>query len=45
MNEEQRRTHLTEWADLIGDSVPDSVQSREERDESRDAEDRWNVGF
>jgi len=33
-------THITEWAELIGDSVPDTVQ--EERDES--GEDHWNVG-
>ena len=45
MRDEDAKTHITEWADLIGDSVPESVQSREERVESRDADDPWTDGF
>ncbi|WP_259370029.1 hypothetical protein [Halostella litorea] len=42
MRNEDTDTHIAEWADLIGDSVPDSVQSHEETGE---ADDPWTDGF
>ncbi|WP_255458906.1 MULTISPECIES: hypothetical protein [Halostella] len=40
---EDANTHVTEWAELIGDSVPDADQSPEDGDDPQDAEDPWNV--
>ena len=40
---EDANTHVTEWAELIGDSLPDAERPSEERDDPKGADDPWNV--
>ena len=40
---EDANTHVTEWAELIGDSIPNAEQPSEKHDDPQDADDSWNA--
>lgn len=39
----QQRTHLQEWASLLGETVPEEVTDACDRHVGRDVEDSWTA--